>query len=344
MLKDDDPPPVPFTFASTRMEHLPSITESTRAVGQARHLNDYAEKAGRYVAAGLEGAANTKEAYAGDWRRFTAWCTEYNCQPLPADVPTLVGFVTHLTELGRKTATIRRHIASIAKAHRLASQPVPSTDDQFKVFMEGVSRVEGVRQKQAPAFKLEHFKRAVQEIDTSRPAGLRDRALLLLGFSGAFRRDELASVNIEHLQQDEEGLLIDLPRSKTNQKGESEEKAVFYSPDRRTCPVRAVMEWVSYLQAQGRSTGPLFLSFRRGQHLSKRRLNTDAINLIVQQYLGKQYTSHSLRASFVTIAKLKGIDDSKIMNQTKHKTTAMIRRYTRLDSVRQHNAAQEIGL
>ncbi|UOQ55683.1 hypothetical protein MUN80_13080 [Hymenobacter cellulosivorans] len=78
--------------------------------------------------------------------------------------------------------------------------------------------------------------------------------------------------------------------------------------------------------------------------MSKRRLNTDAINLIVQQYLGKQYTSHSLRASFVTIAKLKGIDDSKIMNQTKHKTTAMIRRYMRIDSVRQHNAAQEIGL
>lgn len=85
-------------------------------------------------------------------------------------------------------------------------------------------------------------------------------------------------------------------------------------------------------------------SIRDRTFLSKRRLNTDAINLIVQQYLGKQYTSHSLRASFVTIAKLKGIDDSKIMNQTKHKTTAMIRRYTRLDSVRQHNAAQEIGL
>lgn len=139
-------------------------------------------------------------------------------------------------------------------------------------------------------------------------------------------------------------MLIDLPRSKTNQKGENEEKAVFYSPDRRTCPVRAVMEWVSFLQAQGRSSGPLFLSFRRGQHLSNRRLNTDSLNLIVQQYLGDKYTSHSLRASFVTIAKLKGIDDSKIMNQTKHKTADMIRRYTRLDNVRQHNAAQDIGL
>ncbi|UOQ50693.1 hypothetical protein [Hymenobacter cellulosivorans] len=122
------------------------------------------------MTAGLEDADNTKEAYAGDWRRFTTWCTEYSCQSLPADVPTLVGFVTHLTELGRKTATIRRHVASIAKAHRLAGQPVPSADEKFKVFMEGVTRVKDVRQRQVPAFKLEHFKRAVQEIDTSRPA------------------------------------------------------------------------------------------------------------------------------------------------------------------------------
>ena len=325
-------------------QELARVVEATQAVGPARHLDDFAEKAARYVAAGLDGADNTKEAYAGDWKRFTKWCLEYNCSPLPADVPTLVGFVTYLTELGRKTATIRRHIASITKAHKLAGLPSPSTEERFKVFMEGVTRVEGVRQHQAPAFTLDHFKRVIQAIDTSRPAGLRDRALLLLGFSGAFRREELANVNLEHLQFGEDGLLVDLPRSKTNQKGEGEEKAVFYSADRRTCPVRAVKEWLELLQAHGHSTGPLFVSFRRGQRLSTRRLNTDSLNLLVQHYLGRKFTAHSLRASFVTIAKLKGVDDSKIMNQTKHKTTAMIRRYTRIDNVRQHNAAQEIGL
>jgi integrase len=210
--------------------------------------------------------------------------------------------------------------------------------------MEGISREKGVRQHQAPAFTLAYFKRVVQSISLERPDGVRDRALLLLGLAGAFRRDELAKVDLQHLHFDADGLIVDLTHSKTNQKGEAEEKAIFFSPDRRTCPVRAVQDWVTYLTEHGRSEGPLFVSFHKGQRLSRRRLSTFSLNEIVQLRLGAPYTAHSLRASFVTIAKLNGVDDSKIMNQTKHKTTDMIRRYTRLDNVRQHNAAQELGL
>jgi integrase len=326
-----------FTFAQ-----LPVLPN--QAVGATRSIDDYAASAARYVTTGQQGALNTQRAYAGDWQRFTSWCQDYGRAALPAEVTTLAAFVTSLAEAGKKVATIQRHCASISKAHQLAKLPTPTDDRQFKDLLEGISREKGVRQHQAPAFTLAYFKRVVQSISLERPGGVRDRALLLLGLAGAFRRDELAKVDLQHLHFDADGLIVDLPASKTNQKGEAEEKAIFFSPDRRTCPVRAVQDWVNYLAEHGRSEGPLFVSFHKGQRLSRRRLSTFSLNEIVQLRLGAPYTAHSLRASFVTIAKLKGIDDSKIMNQTKHKTTDMIRRYTRLDNVRQHNAAQELGL
>ncbi|OUJ70449.1 site-specific integrase [Hymenobacter crusticola] len=313
-------------------------------VGPVRAFNDYAQETGEYLAAGLEGAANTQKAYAGDWRRFTAWCTQVGRSSLPAALETLAGFVTHLAAEGKKVATIQRHCAAIAKAHQLQDHPSPTDEKKFKVLLKGVSRKKGVRQKQAPAFTLAHFKRVVQSIDLSRPKGVRDRAILLLGLAGAFRREELVSLDVEHLRFDEDGLVIDVQRSKTNQIGERDEKAVFFAPDRRTCPVRAVKDWLDLLAENGRTTGPLFVSFYKGQRLTRQRLSTDRVNLVVQEYLGPEYTAHSLRASFVTITKLAGSDDAKIMNQTKHKTTAMIRRYTRLDNIRQHNAAQDLGL
>ena len=344
-----------FTSANTELiryvfslVYIRSMSElipvSPPAVGRVRTFDDYAAETGEFLSAGLEGAANTQRAYAGDWRRFTAWCEQVGRPSLPAALETLAGFVTHLASEGKKLATIQRHCAAIAKAHQLQDVPSPTDEKKFKVLLKGVGRKKGKRQQQAPAFTLAHFKRVVQSIDLSRPKGVRDRALLLLGLAGAFRREELVSLDVTHLRFDEDGLVVDLQRSKTNQLGEADEKAVFFAPDRRTCPVRAVKDWLQVLQESGRSSGPLFVSFYNGQRLTQRRLSPERVNLVVQQYLGAEYTAHSLRASFVTITKLAGSDDAKIMNQTKHKTTAMIRRYTRLDNIRQHNAAQDLGL
>jgi len=245
------------------METLPTLV-TTQALGGVRHIDDYAEAGARYVNMGQQGAANTQRAYAGDWRRFTTWCREHGREALPADVPTMAAFVTSLAEAGKKVATIQRHCTSVNKAHQLAELPTPTDDRQFKTLLEGISREKGVKQKQAPAFTLAHFKRVVQGIDTARPDGMRDRALLLLGLAGAFRRDELASLDLAHLRFDDDGLVVKLPKSKTNQKGEAEEKAMFFAPDRRNCPVRAVKDWLELLQQHGRTSGPLFLSF----HLS----------------------------------------------------------------------------
>jgi site-specific recombinase XerD len=304
-------------------------------------LAELSEHTARYVEAGLRGAANTVKAYAGDLQRFGAWCAAHGLAPLPASVDTLAGFVTHLAEAGKKVATIQRHCAAVAKAHALRGLDSPTDDKQFKVLLEGISRIKGVRQHQAPAFTLAAFKRIVKSIDATTVAGQRDKVILLLGFSGAFRRSELAALNIEDLSFAEEGLLIDLKKSKTNQLGEHEEKAIFYSPELVLCPIRSLQTWVKVL---GRTQGPLFVSLRKNSRLTGRRLTDKHLNLIVQRYLGGKYSAHSLRASFVTVAKLAGADDAEVMNQTKHKTSAMIRRYTRLDNVRQHNAAQKLGL
>ncbi|NML67947.1 tyrosine-type recombinase/integrase [Hymenobacter sp. RP-2-7] len=295
----------------------------------------------RYVESGLRGAANTIRAYAGDWQRFTTWCQVNQLDSLPAPVEALAGFLTELADAGKKVATIQRHAAAIAKAHELAGLDSPTADKKIKVLLKGIAREKKTRIKQAAAFTLATFKRTIKSIDVSTPTGLRNRALLLLGFTGAFRRSELEALNIEHLTFDEEGLVVSLDHSKTNQLGQAEEKAIFYSPDPALCPIRSLQAWLRVLD---RTEGCVFVSLRKNQQVTTRRMTTKYINLITQQYLGSGYTAHSLRASFVTVSKLNGADDSKVMNQTKHKTSAMIRRYTRLDNVRQHNSAKELGL
>ena len=319
------------------MSTLPVIPLSPTAQVPA-HL---VESTSRYVESGLRGAANTIRAYAGDWQRFTSWCRLHQLESLPAPVEALAGFLTELADAGKKVATIQRHAAAIAKAHELAGLESPSADKKIKVLLKGIAREKKTRIKQAAAFSLASFKETIRAIDVTTPAGLRNRALLLLGFTGAFRRSELEALNIEDLAFDEAGLVVALDKSKTNQLGQAEEKAIFYSPDPALCPIRSLQAWLRVLD---RDTGCVFVSLRKNQQLTARRMTTKYINLIAQQYLGSGYTAHSLRASFVTISKLNGADDSKVMNQTKHKTNAMIRRYTRLDNVRQHNSAKELGL
>lgn len=319
------------------MNNLPAAS-SAPAPQVPAHL---VESSHRYIESGLRGAANTVRAYAGDWKRFTAWCALHEFASLPAPVEGLVGFLAELADAGKKFATIQRHAAAIAKAHELAGLDSPTADKKIKVLLKGIAREKKTRQKQAPAFSLAAFKRTVKSIDVSTPAGLRNRAMLLLGFTGAFRRSELEALNIDDLHFDEDGLVVTLGQSKTNQEGQAEEKAIFYSPDSALCPIRSLQAW---LQVLGRTEGPVFVSLRKNNLITSRRMTTKYTNLIVQQYLGAQFTTHSLRASFVTVSKLNGADDSKVMNQTKHKTSAMIRRYTRLDNVRQHNSSKELGL
>jgi integrase len=153
----------------------------------------------------------------------------------------------------------------------------------------------------------------IESIDTTNVTELRNKAILLLGFSGAFRRSELSSLNIEDLQFTDECLITSISKSKTNQYGQAEEKAIFYSPNSKLCPVRTLQRWIA---ETGRSNGALFVSIKKAGRITDERLTDKTINNIVKQYIGADYSAHSLRASFVTVAKKNGAADSEIMRQT----------------------------
>lgn len=302
---------------------------------------------GRYMEAGLDGARNTKLGYSADLRTYEAYCTEHELNAWPADELTLAAYVAHLADLGRKLATINRHLAAIEKKHQLAGLPSVVNSPALRVLRQGVARVHGKKQKQAPAFSVEQLKVAVAELDLTTPEGLRARALLLLGFTGAFRRSELVALNLEHVELEGSSLVMTLPKSKTNQTGETEQKAVFYAANPKYCPIIAYQEWVACLG--GRTSGPLFVSFKRGRRggpgkPTSSRLTERWVNLLVKEYLGKKFSAHSLRASFITTAKLNGQSNEFIKNQTKQKTDTMISRYARLDEIKVYNAARYLGL
>jgi integrase len=170
---------------------------------------------------------------------------------------------------------------------------------------------------------------------------LRNKALLLLGFTGAFRRSELVALNVEDLSFTDEGLIVSMNKSKTNQYGDYEEKAIFYSPEAVLCPIRTLQAWIQRLE---KTSDALFVRVRKGDRLTKDRLTDKTVNDLVKTYFGEEYSAHSLRASFITIAKINGADDSEIMRQSKHKTSAMIQRYTRIEDIKKHNAGMKLGL
>lgn len=298
-------------------------------------------RAAHYAEAGLTGSVNTQKAYASDFRQFTAYCVTHAVEPVPATPATVAAYLAHLADAGRKYATIQRHLASISKVHQLAGHPSPASLTVTTV-LDGIARLNSKRQKQAPAFTVEDLRSYLRGLDLTKPAGLRLRALLLLGFTGAFRRSELSALNIEDLVFTHKSLKLRLHQSKTNQFGELEEKAVFYSPQSLFCPVRAVQEWLAALAP--RTSGPLFVRLTRAGKLRLTRLSDHRMNVLVQEAFGPGFTAHSLRASFITQAVRNGQSNKAIKNQTKQKTDAMIERYARLNDVEEFNAAQHLGI
>ncbi|MBB3842340.1 site-specific recombinase XerD [Runella defluvii] len=298
------------------------------------------QKMADYARKGLEGAASTQRAYQSDLKYFRKWCSENGQVEMPASAATLAAYVSHLADT-HKWASINRKLAAIRKLHELSNYDLPTKDRAFRAVMEGIKRTNGVRQKQAPAFKMRELKNILRGIDTTTNAGLRDKSLILLGFAGAYRRSELVSLNIEDIHFSDDGAVISLSKSKTNQYGEAEEKAFFFSPEADFCPIRTLKNWIIRLEY---TTGPLFVRVRKGDKITDERLNDMTVYETVKKYFGERYSAHSLRASFITIAKINGADDLEIMRQSKHKTSLMIQRYTRIEDIKEHNAATKLGL
>ena len=291
-------------------------------------------------------AENSKRAYTADWRDFTAWCDERQLASLPAEPGTLAAYLAQLADDNYKVSTIERRLSSISKAHRLAEYPNPAKTEQIHLVMKGIRRALGSAQTQkAPA--VTEVIRAMVDALPAGLAGVRDRALLLLGFAGAFRRSELVSLDVADLQLTGAGLVVTLRRSKTDQAGQGSTKGIPLGSNPATCPVRAVRAWLDTAELV---SGPIFRPIDRHGNITPSRLSGHAVARIVKRSAQRaglevaDFSGHSLRAGLATAAAAAGVSERSIMAQTGHKSERMVRKYIRRGSLFRDNAAGGVGL
>ena len=278
-------------------------------------------------------APNTRRTYGSTLRIYERFCTENGLSPgAPLSV---IAFCEHLASQGRKYATIEHHVVAIRVRYGIA-------DDRLRLYLRGLRRTLGSAQSQkAP---LTPTQLGLIKWDSGLK-GVRDKALLLVGFFGAFRNSELVGLNIEDVEFTPEGAILTLRKSKTDQEGRGREVAIGYAKRPELCPVRALQ---TYMATLGRNTGPLFVSMRKSQY-TQSRLSTYAVALIVKDYADRigldprQFSGLSLRAGFVTTAALMGATEDEIALQTGHKSPTAVWRYIRRASLFERNAMTRIA-
>lgn len=294
-------------------------------------------------------AKNTKKAYRSDWADFSDWCSLVDLTPLPAAPDTLVLYLTSLAERGLKPSTIERRRAAISYAHSLAGLDSPTTHRVVLDAMRGIRRRLGVAPNQKDAATTEIVRKMVAALPEGRNplCRIRDQALILVGFAGAFRRSELASLLMSDVQFIEEGLVITLRKSKTDQEGQGYTKGIAYGGHVETCPVRALRRWID---KAGIETGPVFRPFERWGALQEAALRDADIARVVKKAVLAAgldpvlFSGHSLRAGFVTSADRANISDTDTMRQTGHKTVTSLIKYKRTRKLFEDNPSAKLGL
>lgn len=278
-------------------------------------------------------AENTRRAYRSDLAHFLAWGGT-----IPAS-PEMVA--TYLADwAGRlSVASLTRRVASISKAHTSQGMKSPTRSDLVSGTLKGIRRRYGVAQYQVTPILREDLLAMVTDLSGTK--GIRDRALLLLGFAGAFRRSELVSLNVEDLEFVDRGLVVNLRRSKTDQEGQGRKLAIPFARG-AMCPVRATKAWLDYA---GITEGPIFRCLDRHEGIADIRLSASAVAQVVKkriQEIGldpRKYSGHSLRAGLITSAARLGVSVWKIKAQSGHRSEAMVSRYVRDEDLFNNNAA-----
>jgi len=293
-------------------------------------------------------SANTLRAYRSDLHDFEAWCTDQAVAPLPATPQTVSLYVSALAELSAKPSTIQRRLSAISQAHQLAGYtPSPTSDWLVRTTMQGIRRTLGTAPTQKTPVVTAELRRILVTCPDDTLAGLRDRALLIVGFAGGFRRSELVALDVADLQESSAGLRIAVRQSKTDQEGAGREVGIPHGQHPETCSVRALHAWC---EAAGISEGAVFRGVNRHDQVKIGRLTDRAVALIVKRAAERagldpsNYAGHSLRAGLATAAASGGAPERAIMRQTGHKSVEMVRRYIRSGSLFQENAAAYVGL
>jgi len=295
-------------------------------------------------------ANNTVRAYKSDFKDFGLFCAQNGFKSLPSEPKIVSLYLTHLSTKEVKMSTLKRRLVSIGVIHKLKGHYL---DTKHPIIIEnimGIKRRKGSIQKGKKPLLINNLKIIINIIDEYNKEDIkkfRDRSIILMGFSGGFRRNEIVSLDHDDLDFVSEGLKINLKRSKTDQFGEGSVKGLPYFDNAKYCPVLSLKNWI---EVSNISSGPLFRRFSKGSKLSENRLTDQTVALLIKKYLklagidNKNYSGHSLRSGFATTAAESGAEERSIMAMTGHKSTEMVRRYIKEANLFKNNALNKIKL
>ena len=293
-------------------------------------------------------ANNTVRAYKSDFKDFGLFCAQNGFKALPSDPKIVSLYLTYLSTKDNKMSTLKRRLVSIGVIHKLKGHYLDTKHPSIIDNIMGIKRRKGSIQKGKKPILINDLKLIIDVIDQEKNEDikkLRDRSIILIGFSGGFRRNEIVALDYEDLNFVSEGLKIDIKRSKTDQFGEGSKKALPYFDNSQYCPVVSLQKWIKISKI---NSGSLFRRFSKGSKLSENRLTDQTVALLIKAYLelagidSKNYSGHSLRSGFATSAAESGAEERSIMAMTGHKSTEMVRRYIKEANLFKNNALNKI--
>ena len=279
-------------------------------------------------------ANNTLRAYQSDFKDFSIFCSKNGFSSLPTNPKIVALYITNLSK-SSKFSTLKRRIASISVIHKLKGHYLDTKHPIIMENLHGIKRTLGSRQKAKKPILINDLKLIIQVIDKDK---IRDKALILTGFAGGFRRSELVNIFFEDVEFVNEGVKILLRRSKTDQTGEGIIKAIPYFDNKEFCPVTTLKNYIEYKKSLKISHGRIF------------EISDKSVALIIKRYANKagldssKYAGHSLRSGFATTAAEFGAEERNIMAMTGHKTTQMVRRYIHEANLFKNNALNKIKI
>ena len=298
-------------------------------------------------------AANTLRAYKADFKDFSGFCVKNGLSSMPTEPKILALYLTHLSATS-KFSTLKRRIASISVVHKLKGHYLDTKHPIIMENLHGIKRVKGTNQKAKKPILIKNLKQIIHVIDqylSNNESGdidciisensknirnkIRDKAIILVGFSGGFRRSEIVNIDNEDIEFVSEGVKIFIKRSKTDQSGEGMIKAIPYFDNKSFCPVLALKNWIEHSEIK---SGKIF------------DISDKSISLIIKKYVSlagldpNKYGGHSLRSGFATSAAESGAEERNIMAMTGHKTTQMVRRYIQEANLFKNNALNKIKI
>ena len=295
-------------------------------------------------------ATNTVRAYKSDFKDFGLFCAQNGFKALPSDPKIVSLYLTYLSTKDNKMSTLKRRLVSIGVIHKLKGHYLDTKHPSIIENIMGIKRRKGSIQKGKKPILINDLKLIIDVIDQEKNEDikkLRDRSIILIGFSGGFRRNEIVALDYEDLDFVSEGLKIDIKRSKTDQFGEGSKKALPYFDNSQYCPVVSLQKWIKISKI---NSGSLFRRFSKGSKLSENRLTDQTVALLIKTYLqlagidSKKYSGHSLRSGFATSAAESGAEERSIMTMTGHKSTEMVRRYIKEANLFKNNALNKIKI